>query len=45
MLTSPGFVVGLSLLLLNDLFLKARFHNPLTGKLSDFAGLFVFPLF
>lgn len=45
MLTSGGFVVGLSLLLLNDLFLKARFHNPLTGKLSDFAGLFVFPLF
>ncbi len=44
-LTSRGFVVGLSLLLLNDFALKAQFHNPLTGKLSDFAGLFVFPLF
>lgn len=44
-LTSPGFLAALFLLLLNDFFLKSYFHNALTGKLSDFAGLFVFPLF
>lgn len=45
LLTSPGFVAGLLLLLANDLLLKPVFHNAFTGKLSDFAGLFVFPLF
>ena len=45
LLGSPGFVSGLFLLLLNDFVLKEQFHNGLTGKLSDFAGLFVFPLF
>src|ERR1044071_6805827 len=45
LLASSGFLIGLSLLLLNDLVLKEQFHNELTGKLSDFAGLFVFPLF
>jgi len=44
-LVSPGFLAGLSLLLLNDFILKQRFHNGFTGKLSDFAGLFVFSLF
>ena len=44
-LLSPIFLSGLFLLLLNDFFLKAEFHNFLTGKLSDFAGLFIFPLF
>ena len=44
-LASPGFLVSLLLLLLNDFIFKAQFHNGLTGKLSDFAGLFVFPLF
>ncbi len=33
------------LLWLNDAFFKARFHNALTGKLSDLAGCFVLPLF
>ena len=42
---SPGFLCGLFLLLLNDLILKATLHNWITGKLSGFAGLFVFPLF
>jgi hypothetical protein len=45
LLTSPGFVAGLLLLLANDFLLKPVFHNALTGKLSDFAGLFVFPFF
>lgn len=42
---SPGFLIGLSALLLNDFVLKQQFHNGITGKLSDFAGLFIFPLF
>lgn len=45
LLTSPLFLAGLALLLANDLLLKSLFHNALTGKLSDFAGLFVFPFF
>ncbi|MEO6391906.1 MAG: hypothetical protein ABIP75_08655 [Pyrinomonadaceae bacterium] len=44
-LTRPGFVIGLCLLLLNDFVLKSYFHNWFSGKLSDFAGLFVFPFF
>jgi hypothetical protein len=45
LLTSPGILAGLALLLANDFLFKPLFHNALTGKLSDFAGLFVFPLF
>ncbi|MFD0796206.1 hypothetical protein ACFQZJ_01940 [Maribacter chungangensis] len=45
LLTSPGFVIGISLLFLNDFYLKAELHNWFTGKLSDFAGLFAFSLF
>lgn len=44
-LTSRGFLAALGLLLLNDLALKPLYGNWLTGKLSDFAGLFVFALF
>lgn len=44
-LTSPLFVLGLGLLLLNDFSLKTEFSNWLTGKLSDVSGLFIFPLF
>lgn len=39
------FLLGLTLLLLNDFYFKAEFHNWFTGKLSDFSGLFVFVLF
>lgn len=39
------FLVSVLLLLFNDLYLKFAFHNYLTGKLSDFAGLFAFPYF
>jgi hypothetical protein len=45
LLTTTGFLLGLSLLLANDFLFKQLFHNWLTGKLSDFAGLFIFPLF
>lgn len=43
--TSAGFLAGLLILLLNDLYLKESYGNWFTGKLSDFAGLFIFPLF
>ncbi|MBU0763530.1 MAG: hypothetical protein KJ607_01705 [Bacteroidetes bacterium] len=41
-LKSRIFIAALLLLIINDLALKAIFHNWLTGKLSDFTGLFVF---
>ncbi len=44
-LLSPPFIFCLVLLILNDFILKATFHNMLTGKLSDFCGLFIFPIF
>jgi hypothetical protein len=44
-LISPGFIAALILLLLNDHFFKSFSPNLITGKLSDFAGLFIFPLF
>lgn len=43
--TSIGFILGLCILLINDFYLKNHYGNWLTGKLSDFAGLFIFPLF
>ncbi|OXA81093.1 hypothetical protein SAMN05444397_109197 [Flavobacterium aquidurense] len=43
--TSIWFIFGLVTLLLNDFVLKEVYGNWLTGKLSDFAGLFIFPLF
>lgn len=39
------FLASICLLLINDLCLKYEYHNYLTGKLSDFAGLFAFPYF
>lgn len=44
-LISFYFLLGLFILLLNDFYLKNQFHNDLTGKISDFAGLFIFPIF
>jgi len=44
-LKNPFFLFSLFLLLLNDHVLKGIFNNALTGKISDFAGLFMFPLF
>lgn len=41
----PIFIVCLLTLILNDFYLKPTFANQLTGKLSDFAGLIVFPIF
>lgn len=39
--TSWPFLLSLATLLLNDLYLKAAYHNWVTGKLSDFSGLFM----
>ncbi len=44
-LSSRWFIFGLFILLLNDFILKELYGNWITGKLSDFAGLFIFPLF
>jgi hypothetical protein len=44
-LAHPVFIASLILLIINDWFLKATFHNACTGKISDFAGLFAFPFF
>jgi len=45
LLLHPLFISSILLLLLNDLFLKYAYPNWLTGKLSDFAGLFAFAVF
>jgi hypothetical protein len=39
----PIFLLSVTVLIINDWFLKQNFNNFLTGKLSDFAGLFAFP--
>ncbi len=44
-IVSFGFLISLSVLLLNDYVLKSTFPGLVTGKLSDFAGLFAFPMF
>lgn len=44
-LISPLFISGLILLLINDHVLKYSNPNFITGKLSDFIGLFLFGLF
>ncbi len=45
LLLHPLFLISLAILLLNDFYFKYEFHNWLTGKLSDFTGLFVFGIF
>jgi hypothetical protein len=42
---SPVFLLCLAMLLANDFWWKYHFSNSVTGKLSDFTGLFMFPLF
>lgn len=42
-LTHPLSLSAIALLLLNDHVFKRAFPSALTGKLSDFAGLFFFP--
>jgi len=45
LLTDKFFIWGLFSLLINDLILKYQFGGFVTGKLSDIAGLFIFPFF
>lgn len=42
---NPYFLIGLFLLIINDFYLKYEYGNYITGKLSDFAGLLIFPMF
>jgi hypothetical protein len=44
LITHPLFITAVLLLLINDHILKGAYGNWLTGKLSDFAGLFVLPV-
>jgi len=44
-IVSPLPLAAVALLAINDAWLKPTFHNHLTGKLSDLAGCFVFPLY
>ena len=44
-LVRPLPLVAVAVLAVNDAWLKPAFHNALTGKLSDIAGCFVFPLY
>lgn len=44
-LTHPYVLFALGLTALNDHYFKFAYPGFLTGKLSDFAGLFFFPLF
>lgn len=44
-LTKPFTLFTIVLLLINDHYLKQRYANVLTGKISDFCGLYFFPLF
>lgn len=41
----PCFLAALLVLIANDWYLKSHYPNWLTGKLSDFAGLYVFAQF
>lgn len=45
LLRSKLFLLGLVVLVLNDHYFKLAYPNWFTGKISDFAGLFVLPLF
>ena len=44
LLTSPAFLLAIAVLAINDWVLKPAFGNWVTGKLSDFAGVFALPL-
>ena len=43
-LLDPRFLVAVVVLVVNDYWAKGVFGNVVTGKLSDFAGLIVFPV-
>ena len=45
LILNPIFITALALLILNDLIFKWTFSSHFTGKLSDFTGLLIFPIF
>src|SRR6187551_3851662 len=45
LLLHPVFILSLACLFLNDFYWKYEYHNWLTGKLSDLAGLFLLSVF
>lgn len=45
LLLNPLYLLALLILILNDHFLKANYPSFLTGKLSDFSGIFMFTVF
>ncbi|MFV0537408.1 MAG: hypothetical protein ACK5M3_08550 [Dysgonomonas sp.] len=45
LILSPFFIIGLITLILNDFYFKYEYGNFITGKLSDFSGLLIFPMF
>ena len=45
LLLHPLFIASILVLLFNDFYLKWEYGNQITGKLSDFAGLFAFGVF
>jgi hypothetical protein len=45
LLLHPVFITSLLVLICNDCFWKYQYHNALTGKLSDVAGLMLLPIF
>lgn len=44
LLIQPAFLLALIVLVVNDHYLKSAYPGWLTGKLSDFAGLFMLPI-
>lgn len=44
-LLSPVFLTSLGILLVNDFLLKPNYPSPLSGILSDLAGMVFFPIF
>lgn len=45
LILNPIFIISLLVLAINDHLLKEMFHNWITGKISDFVGLIILPLF
>lgn len=45
LMLNPIYIGSLLLLILNDIYLKPSFSNLLTGKLSDFSGVFCLAVF
>lgn len=45
LILNPYFLIGLCLLMANDFVFKYEYGNFITGKLSDYVGLLIFPMF